>query len=482
MTTTAADHGAVPVEARSTTVVRVRDGLFVYAFAVLYGAIYFAAASAMYLYYLAPRYDLGNMVQVVWATAHGHVLRMSDASGADISRLGAHADPFLVLLTPLWWVWSSPLVLFAAQAFAVASGAVPVYWLSRKHLKDKRFAAAFSVAYLLYIPTQCNAFDFYGVHAVSFAIPFILFAVWFLDNGRLVAFAGFALLAASTKEEIGAAVAGLGIWYALRRGERRVGACVFAAGAGISLFNFLVVIPHFAVGGKSPFTARYAAVGGTPGGMVQTAFTHPSAYVDQLATWHNLLFLVLMLAPFLGLWAFEPLMLVGAVPDLAVNLLSSHSSQSTIFGHYTAGITPFVVAASILGAAKVKRRRFVGPALIGGASMLMVGGPLLYATLLDDPGVGRQVDAMRQAKQLIPPNASVSASRSLGGDVSTRRTVMLFPQVGGAQWVLVGPPTEFDQSRAFQLRLAQLESSRQWTKTFDRSGVELFRRTAGGRS
>ena len=85
MTTTAADHGAVPVGARSTSVVRVRDGLFVYAFAVLYGAIYFAAASAMYLYYLAPRYDLGNMVQVVWATAHGHVLRMSDASGADIS-------------------------------------------------------------------------------------------------------------------------------------------------------------------------------------------------------------------------------------------------------------------------------------------------------------------------------------------------------------------------------------------------------------
>jgi hypothetical protein len=59
---------------------------------------------------------------------------------------------------------------------------------------------------------------------------------------------------------------------------------------------------------------------------------------------------------------------------------------------------------------------------------------------------------------------------------------MLFPQVAGAQWVLVGPPTEFDQSRPFQLRLAQLESSRQWTKTFDRSGVELFRRAAGGRS
>jgi uncharacterized membrane protein len=416
------------------------------------------------------------MVQVVWSTAHGHVLRMSDAKGVDISRLGAHADPFLVLLAPLWWVWSSPMALLAAQAFAVASGALPVYWLARKHLQDNRFAGAFTVAYLLYIPTQCNAFDFYGVHAVSFAVPFVLYAVWFLDNGRLIPFAVFALLAASTKEEMGAAVAGLGIWYALRRGERRVGGWIFAGGAAISLFNFLVLIPHFAVDGKSPFTARYAAVGGTPAGMARTAVTNPSAYVDQLATWHNLLFLVLMLAPLLGLWAFEPLMLVGAVPDLAVNLLSSHSSQSTIFGHYTAGITPFVVAASILGAGKVRRRRFVGPALVGIACLLAIGGPLLYATLLDDPGVGRQVDAMRQAKRLIPSDAAVSASRSLGGDVSTRRTVMLFPHVAGAQWVLVGPPTEFDQSRAFHRRLAKLESSPHWTKTFDRAGVELFRR------
>ena len=482
MSATAADHGAVPFMAQSAGLARTRSGLFLYAFTAIYATVYFAAASAVYVFYLAPRYDLGNMVQVVWATAHGHVLRMSDASGTDISRLSAHADPFLVLLAPLWWLWSSPLVLFAAVAAAVASGALPVYWLARKHLKDIRFAAVFAVAYLLYVPTQCNAFDFYGVHAVSFAIPFILFAIWFLDNDRLYPFAVFALLAASTKEEIGAAVAGLGIWYALRRGKLRVGASIFVAGASVSLLNLLVVIPHFAADGQSPFTERYAAVGGTPSGMAHVAVTHPQAYLAQLATWHNILFLALMLGPFLGLWALEPLMLVGALPDLAVNLLSSHSSQATIFGHYTAGIIPFIVSASILGAAKLRRRRFAGPALLGIACILAIGGPLLYFTLLGDSGVARQVDAMKQAKSLIPSDARVSASRSLGGDVSTRRTVMLYPHVAGAEWVLVGPPTQFDQARTFRRRLTELESNGRWTKRFDRSGVVLFKRRSEGRA
>jgi hypothetical protein len=44
------------------------------------------------------RFDLGNMVQAVWTTAHGHPLAVTDLRGEQISRLGAHVDPILVLL------------------------------------------------------------------------------------------------------------------------------------------------------------------------------------------------------------------------------------------------------------------------------------------------------------------------------------------------------------------------------------------------
>ena len=48
------------------------------------------------------RFDLGNMVQAVWSTAHGHPLRMTDLQGDQISRLAAHVDPVLVLFAPLY--------------------------------------------------------------------------------------------------------------------------------------------------------------------------------------------------------------------------------------------------------------------------------------------------------------------------------------------------------------------------------------------
>src|SRR5206468_9948338 len=80
------------------------------------------------------RFDLGNMVQAVWSTAHGHLLRITDLNGDQISRLGAHVDPILVLFAPLWWVWPSPDMLLTVQAIAVGLGALPVFWLGRKHL------------------------------------------------------------------------------------------------------------------------------------------------------------------------------------------------------------------------------------------------------------------------------------------------------------------------------------------------------------
>ena len=35
------------------------------------------------------RFDLGNMVQAVWSTAHGHFLRVTNLHGEQTSRLAA---------------------------------------------------------------------------------------------------------------------------------------------------------------------------------------------------------------------------------------------------------------------------------------------------------------------------------------------------------------------------------------------------------
>src|SRR5207248_2149085 len=82
--------------------------------------LFIATAAAHVESFRAGRADLGSMVQAVWSVSHGHLFESTTVTGREMSRLGIHVDPFLALLAPLWWLWSSPLMLLVVQAAAAA--------------------------------------------------------------------------------------------------------------------------------------------------------------------------------------------------------------------------------------------------------------------------------------------------------------------------------------------------------------------------
>ena len=214
------------------------------------------------------RFDLGNMVQAVWSTAHGDVLAVTGLQGQQFSRLGAHFDPILAAFAPLWWLWPDPAMLLVVQAIAIALGAIPVYLLARKHLGSERAGVGFALAYLLYPSTQWLALNEF--HPVALATPLLLAAFWFLDEDRLVPFAVAAAAACLTKEHVGLTVAAIGLWYAFARGRRKAGLVIAAAGTAVAAIAIGLVVPHFAPAGSSPFEGRYREVGGGPLGIAET--------------------------------------------------------------------------------------------------------------------------------------------------------------------------------------------------------------------
>jgi uncharacterized membrane protein len=452
----------------------------VYISAAVYGLLFAVAVVLFYVGFHEERLDVGDMVQAIWSTTHGHFLEFTTPEGLQASRLGVHTDVFLLFLVPLWLVWPSPIVPLVLQPLAVASGALPVYWLARKHLGNERAAVFLSFAYLLYPATQFNAFTpTSGFHPISFAVPLILFAIWFLDEDRLVPFAVCALLAATTKEEIPLAVGCLGLWYAFSKGRRRVGLAIFGVGAAASLLAFVVIIPHFSRPGYAPFAERYSTLGGNAHRILHTAVTDPGALVHTVATPHKAVYLLFLFCPLLGLAFRAPLLLLGAVPDLVINLLSVKPSSTVIGTSYTAGILPFLIAATVFGLKKVKRdRREVSLFALAAVAAIAINSPIvanartLGASLTSDPARDAQAHAVR----LIPHDIPVAATHELAGYLSARRYVYIFPYVRSARWLVVNEndTRTLPNLRSFAQRW--MNAHPEWRTIYHAQGVYVLRK------
>ena len=452
----------------------------------------FAALSALrHDAFATGRFDLGNMVQTVWSTAHGHFLRMTDLHGDQISRLAAHVDPILVLYAPLWWIWPSPQLLLVTQALVVALGAVPLFLLARKHLGSSRAGLGFAIAYLLYPATGWLTLNEF--HPVALATTFLLSAFWFLDEDRLVAFALFAIAAAACKEEIPLVIAGFGVWYAFAHRRPVAGAVIAALGGLWAAIAIGVVIPHYNAGAESDFYGRYSEVGGSLGGIVKTAVTHPLRILDAAFSSRDLHYLLQLVAPLAGLCLLAPLVLVAALPELALNLLSSTTTQTSIHFHYTAGLIPPLLIATVFGAKRIGRWAVpvamvvVLAALVGNYRLGPIpgwrhvpGGQQFQATAQHVSAHDRIAD---RALKLVPAKAVVSATNTLGGHLSARRRVLSFPFVEDATWIAADETQPGYADRYAPLptaiQLSALRRDPEWRLVFEQDGILIFRRLAG---
>ncbi len=458
----------------------------------VWSAVLFVVVRDAYTGFRLGRFDLGNMVQAVWSTANGRFLETTEGStGEQMSRLGSHADPFLAALAPLWALWPSPLALALAQIVVVALGALPVFWLARRHLDSERVAGLLALAYLAYPWIATSAVG--AIHPVTFAITFLLFCVWFLDTDRLLPFLAFALLTFSTGELMGLPVVALGVWYAWARGRRRAGSAIAALGAAWTFVAIYVVVPK-ASGGDSSFYGFYDHVGGSPQGVVRTLLTDPLAVLGALVEAHDIVYLVWLGVPLLFLFVLSPGLAAVALPQLLANTMSDFRSMSDPRYHSVAAIVPFLVAATVFAVSKMSsgRREVAAAAVLTcSACIALVVGPWPRAVGMSPLGGRESVSkprrsALAHAVALVPGDAPVVASNSVGAHLSGRRVVYSVPVVGTAEWAVVdradpwvvadGSPiltNDEDRVRSFA---AELSTNPDWTVVLDEAGVLVVAR------
>jgi uncharacterized membrane protein len=466
------------------TLVGIASGVWALAFGVV--------CFVMFEQLLNRRFDLGNMTQAVWSTAHGHPLEVTAVTGEQINRLAVHVDPILVLFAPLWWIWPSPLLLMTIQVIALAAGAFPVFWFARKYLPSERAALYVALAYLLYPALQWHAMN--DFHPTNIAVALLLFAIWYLEERRLAMFSVLAIGAIATQEQVGLVIAGIGLIYAFRNRWSKFGLVVAGVGASWTAFCLGFVIPHFAHGGN-PNTSRFESVGGSPSGIVLTLFTHPLRIADALHS-NDLAFLFLVSAPFLGLFILAPEWLLPALPQLALPLLSARATDTTINNHLFSPVIPFLVVATIVGIARLGGYAEHGARLVLAASALsLVIGPLPWLHNLAH-GKPARVRAADVAVSMIGERDAVSSTNHLGSMLSARRHVYTFPVVERAVWVvvdesdqllppprksrkLIAPVNDLTRQPArFKAVVSRMRHDSRWALVFSRDGVLVFHRVS----
>ncbi len=401
-------------------------------------AIYFSKISILrYEHYYTGRFDLGNMAQTVWNTLHGRLFEFTNPDGVEIvSRLAFHADFLLILLAPFYLIWEDPRMLLIVQTIVVAAGAFFVYALANNILKNKAVALTFAFIYLINPSVQrANIYDF---HAVTLATTFLLGAFYFLLKKQNLFFILFAFLAGITKEQIWAIIALFGLYALLIQKEKKLGIAVFFISSFLFYFLIWHAIPSASDG--SHFALSYYSENGeidSPSKLLKGFLVDPAKTYSLLTTESRINYLHSLFKPLGYLSLVSPLYLIFAIPDLAINLLSTKPQLHQIYYQYTAAITPFLFIAAIFTVEFIKKRWQSLPisVIIIYLLSLSLYSAYLYGPLpgSKEPNLDMLTKPLENKKDLdsflasIPENASVSASNNIGSHLAHRRYLFTLP-------------------------------------------------------
>lgn len=439
-------------------------------------------------------FDMGNMDQAVWNSLHGRLLAFTNMEGVT-TRLAIHVEPTLILISPIYLLWTDPRALLLLQSVALATGAFPVFWLARRELESQWAAVIVSASYLLF--PSLEAVNMAEFHAVALATPLLLWTFCFAASGRWVLYVITSLLAMGTKEEMGLVVALMGIYLAVARRSPLPG-LVALAGILWSLTALLVIIPTFNPERSSPYAGYYHYLGDDLVEVAVNLVTHPWIPVQRALSEPGYLESLLMPSGYLALLSPERLAL--GLPSLLINLLSDNGEmRRPNLYHYTAPLLPAMLLATIAGArrAAVLLTRLgltYGRALVLAMALLLISTafchrregltPLASGFFL--PPITEHDKVGHEVLQAVPKGVSLSVQSELNAHLSQREKLYVFPRVEDAEYVLVdrlrdpasGDPVN-DPSELHRYRLPALEELLQggeFDTVLDRDGYVILKR------
>ncbi len=374
-----------------------------------------------YFQYEVYHIDFGQYDQAIWQVAHFRAPMVDHFVHGYINVFADHFTPSVFILSPLYWITSSPLTILYAQAIAVGLSGYVLYLVGNVLLKNKFLSLVILICYFMFVGLQ-NAVitEFHELTVMSLFLMLIFWA--FVREKRLLYFL-FLILTLGFKEVtflLGIGI-GLCIFFLNKRWRKEAVFTILIS----ALWGFLamrIVMPYFSAGGY-----LYAQ------NIPESLWEKMVAFVDEPQK-RRTLFYSFFSFGFLPI--FSPEFWAMMAQDYAGRFVPKYFATRWGLGmHYNAESAVILALSSVYSFRWLLQKKRVVPLkyLIGFILIFLaiflnrfvLNGPfnLVYNKVFyEDSGKFGFLDVMIKK---IPPNATVATHNNLAAHLTHNRVWLL---------------------------------------------------------
>ena len=294
-----------------------------------------------------PTYDFGIFVQMFHNMAETGLPTTTLERSYEMNHFAVHISPIYYLLLPIYYLTRSAIVLQLAQIVIVASGVIPLIFITRLLDWPQRRSITFSLLYLTY-PALIGS-SMYDLHENCFLAPLLLWLLYFVLKKHAAGTFIFTALVLAVKEDAALYIVFIALWMLLSaRTSRKHGSIMLLTG----LAWFAIALYWLNSRGVGAMDGRYHNLMAWPEyglfGVVLTSLLHPGYTISEMFTVDKIIYGISVLAPL----AFLPLLrrlhidYILILPWIIMNLLSNYQYQHNINFqyHYGTGVLLIFVA------------------------------------------------------------------------------------------------------------------------------------------
>jgi len=463
---------------------------------VLFGIVSFTNHVLFRTYAL----DLGLYTNALYDYAH---FRFADTSlflPENKNLLADHFDLYLMLFSPLSWIFKS-YTLLVVQSLAVIIGGFGVYFLLNENNETRPYRIwGMTLFYLFFGTLSALSYDYHSNVVSAMALPFFFLMVNRKAWGKALLLLVFMCLG---KENVSLFLffVSLGLFWKYFKLKESRKFILFFALFSLVYFLFMVKWVMPTISGEKDLVhfGKYPLLGGDLTAAFKFVFMHPFEFIRLLVVNHMpeepiynnekvFFYLVLFVA---GGWAFfvRPWYIVMIIPLIIQKELSNQQSMWGCLYQYSIEFAPLVVMAVI----EVVSRWKVNTNLIGSVLLFLTVSSTIYAfaerakpwekerfVFWQKPHFRTHYDLtdVKVLMEKIPSDSPVMANSAYVGQLAYRDKCYTLPLVKDAEYILISStestyPLSVEQTNGF---IQAIQVDTHWQLLEQRGHVFLFQR------